>query len=229
MAFSQTAIVDPHFVVHGAELLITWGTTAPAGTRYQLYVDRKLTWNGTKTSALIPLPSAKAEIDIGTIASTDNPITDFSSSLPSPAYNDRALLQWVGGSYESETLAGFHVYAAPAPTASVDYSSPAGTVAAYPQGQVLDGFGVGGFGDGGFGEAASNYSWESDPLQPGGLWRFGVRPFDASGTEGTTSEVTVEIVAPPNPPAANASGARLTLTYNPTSHVATLAWNASPP
>jgi hypothetical protein len=100
-------------------------------------------------------------------------------------------------------------------------------VLAYTPGIYTDGFGYGGFGEGGFGSAAGSYSWTSQSLA-GGDWSFSIVPYNAAGNEGAAVVGSATISAPPNPPAMNALGKRLTVSYNATTHEATLTWLASP-
>ena len=231
MPFDTTAITEVFPpVVRAGEAWIGWTSSAPAGTWFQAYVNRRLAWWGQSLGFALPPPDGRARVDIGAVAATER-TTDFSASLPaSPA--DRVLLSWLGGSYQDPTggddVAGFRVYGEPAPGAGISYAAPLATVAAYPGGIPTDGYGLGGFGLGGFGRSASAYSWESSPRTANGLWHYAVRPFDAAGNEGTASLVAVNVAAPPQPPARNAAGVRLTYTYDPATQRITLDWLASP-
>lgn len=231
MAFDDSTITAFDAWEENGDLVVTWQSSLPAGTTFQVYLDRRLAWHGTDRVADLPLPGddLKADIAIGAVAAGEA-LTDFSASLPAPpGTGDQVTLKWTGGTYEDDEddLAGFHVYQSPTPGAAIDYVAPVATIAAYPAGVIEDGFGIGGFGDGGFGRSASYYSWQSGHLA-NGVWQFGVRPFDAAGNEGTASTFTATIAAAPGPPAANAAGLRLTYSYNPATRVATLNWLASP-
>lgn len=229
MPFDLSTITDVRSAFQDGDLLVWWTSSAPAGTAFQLYVNRKLAWRGSARFALIPYPVGKAYFDVGTVDPGEEAI-DFGSTLPAPP-PDRVLLEWTGGTFLDPDIAGFHVYRSPSAGASVSYIASVATIPAYEPGLILDGFGAGGFGAGGFGASASYYSWRSDPLATG-VWEFDVRPFDAAGNEGPSPLAgiyTAAIVGPPEPPAPNAAGLRLRLvSYNPTTHVATLGWNASP-
>lgn len=231
MAFDQTTITEVTHVRDGADLLISWSSTAPAGTQFQLYVARRLAWHGTQRSVSLPYPTNRdrtaVPIDIGAVGD-DEATTDFSASLPALPYSNRARLTWYGGTYESETLTGFHVYRGTVAGGAVSYATPIATVAAYPQGKVQDGAGIGPAGYGGAGEAAGVYTYDTDPLAPG-VWHFGVKPFDAAGNEGTAEESTFTATGPPNPPTRDAAGRRLAYAYDPGTRIATLSWLASPP
>ena len=102
-----------------------------------------------------------------------------------------------------------------------------GTVTALEQGYSTDGYDAGGYGSGGYDAQGGNFSWTSPPLARG-AWNFAVAPVDAAGNEGTRATTSVTIAAPPRPPAPDAAGKRLTYTYDAGTHVATLAWLASP-
>jgi hypothetical protein len=215
-----------------ADLLVTWTSSLPAGTNFQVYLEGRLAWFGTRRSATLPYPTdsagAAATLAVGAVGA-DEASTDFSADLPAPGYANRARLTWAGGTWESPTLVGFRVYRGAAPGAAVSYAAPIATVAAYPQGRIQDGAGIGGAGEGGAGEAASRYSYDTEALAPG-TWHFGIRPFDSAGEEGDADEVTFVATGPPNPPAPDAAGLRLKVqAYDPGTRVATLAWLASPP
>jgi hypothetical protein len=218
-------VVNPP-VYRGSQVYVSWTSSSPAGTWFQIYLNGVLAYVGRKLSATLPIPHGPIRIDVG-VPPTGQEHTSFASLLP-PAPTRRAQLTWLGGTYEGVDLAGFHVYGGDSPAATIDYSTPLATITAYPSGIYTDGFGMGGFGYGGFGESAGAYSWTSDPLA-GGTWNFGVKAFDAAGNEGTASTQTISIVAPPRLPAPFVgTTSRLQYTYvgSPTYEV-TLNWNAS--
>jgi len=224
--FSQAFIqsVNPPYQ-YGTELLLSWTSNAPAALVFQVYLDQQLVWSGTGTRASIPLPTTVGRIDIGTVSAANRQVS-FSSSLPAAPLRE-AELTWLGGTYEAADIGGFHVYGSDSVGGAVDYTTVLGTVPAYTAGIITDGLGYGGFGLGGFGEAAGSYSWTSDPLA-GGVWDFGVKPFDIAGNEGTAATASVSIAAPPLEPAPFATNVRLHYTYNPANYEVTLNWNASP-
>jgi hypothetical protein len=176
------------------------------------------------------MPSTRARIDIGAVG-PDEGTTDFSASLPD-APKLRAHLSWLGGSYldpsGNDDLAGFWIYGEPSPGAGIDYTQFLAEIRAYPGGILTDGFGLAGFGQGGYGRAASLYTWTSPALQSG-LWAFAVVSFDAAGNPGVPSITSVQINAPPRPPAACLDGSRLKSTYDPATRTVTLLWQPSPP
>jgi hypothetical protein len=226
---SDATILEAHAVRDDAELLISWSSAEPAGSEvYQVYRDGVLAWHGRERSCALPPgpPGVPVRFYVGVVDPADA-ATDFGASLPA-GMPRRVRLTWVGGSYEGHELDGFHVYAGTAPGSAVAYAAPLATVPAYPGGVVLDGYGLGGYGLGGYGAAASSYSWVSAPLA-GGVWHFGVKPFGRSGNEGLTEEVTATVTAPPDPPGRDARGRRLTLTYDPATHKATLHWLSPAP
>jgi hypothetical protein len=225
MAFSQTSIISVNPPrLYGVELLLSWTSSAAAGTVYQVYVNDVLEWDGTALSCTIAAPAVVSRIDIGTIAGTDSPTTNFAADLPS--LPDRTvLLTWQGGTFESPTIAGFNVYGSPA-NGSVDYTTALATVSAYTAGITTDGFGYGGYGDGGFGEAAGSYSWQSGALTSG-TWTFGIVPFDTAGNTGPAQTASATIAVPPSQPPPFPNGVCLEYSYNPSTQVVTLYWNAS--
>ena len=121
----------------------------------------------------------------------------------------------------------------------IDYATVLADITAYPGGIVTDGFGFGGFGALGFGQAASSYSFVSEPLASG-IWSFAVVPFDNAGNAGLPITTSIAIVAPPRTPATFAgTTTRLQYdleTYGETSFgsggfglpSAVLTWNSSP-
>ena len=212
MSFDPTVVLDIVPVRTDAELRLTWFTAAPAGTWFQVYLSRSLVWAGKGTTATIPYPSSASgrsqEIDVGAVLSSEIH-TDFSASLPIPAGGGgRILLSWQGGTFESLTIKGFHVYIGLTPAGPVNYTTPAATIAAYLANIVTDGYGIGGYGQGSYGHAAGKYSWTSQYLATG-VWNVAVRPFDAAGNEGTGTTGTVVVSGPPRPPARAADGNRL--------------------
>jgi hypothetical protein len=228
--FDQSTITEVFPpVVQGGQLWISWTSSSPSGTWFQVYLDRVLAWWGTATHVALTLPGGPIRVDIGTVLPGEQQ-TDFSALLPVAPY-DRAVLSWLGGTYEDPTgnddIAGFRVYGEPSPGAGINYTTPLADVTAYINRLITDGYGQGGYGQGGYGRSAGSYSWESDPLA-NGLWAFAVAPYDHAGNVGTGSLAYALIQCPPAPPARNAAGVRLTYTYSPISQKISLAWLASP-
>lgn len=226
MSFSQSSItnVNPP-VQQGTQLLLSWASSAPAGTVYQVYLNQQLVWTGVGLSCSIPAPTAISRIDIGTIDQADIQINVQPELPPAPAR--QVTLSWLGGTYQGADIAGFHVYGEPSPGGGIDYSTIVATVPAYVAGIITDGFGYGGFGQGGFGQSAALYSWTSQPLS-GGTWNWGIKPFDTAGNEGSAQTTAVTIAAPPLPPAPFSNMTRLQYTYSQSARQVTLNWNASP-
>ncbi len=239
MGFSQSTItsVNPP-VYNGFQVYLSWQSTSPAGTWFQIYLNELLAWWGQTTQATLILGSTgPIRVDIGTVAAGEEQ-TDFPADLAS-APARRAELSWLGGTFESADIAGFYVYGSDSaggygvngfgdgPFGEVDMSTPLADITAYPSAITTDGFGFGGFGDGGFGQAAGTYSWISDPLTRGN-WSYAVVPYDSAGNAGTVGLVGVTINCPPLEPAAFSDGSRLDYTYSASTHEITLSWNASP-
>jgi hypothetical protein len=221
--FDQSTISDPRATRDGAELLVSWASSSPDGTVFQLYISRRLAWHGTATSCVVALPPSgvTAEVAIGAVAAGED-LVDFSASLPSTPAN-RATLTWEGGTWEAADLAGFRVYAGASAGSSVSYTTPVADVPADATTDGPTGYGRGGYGQGGYGNVGGVYSWTSGPLAPG-TWHFGIKPYDAAGNEGTALEATADVMGPPGPPGLNPAGGRLTYTFNATTHRATLSW-----
>jgi hypothetical protein len=226
MSFSQADItsVNPP-VQHGTELLLSWISTAPSGTVFQVYLNQQLVWRGIGLNCSIPLPDAVSRIDIGTVG-PDEAQVGFGPALPAAPMRG-VTLQWLGGTYEAADLAGFHVYGEPTPGGGIDFTTILSTIPAYTAGIITDGFGYGGYGQGGYGAAAGSYSWKSGPLSTG-TWNWAVKPFDAAGNEGCAQMTAVAITVPPSAPALFSDDTRLHYSYAGTTGQATLIWNASP-
>ena len=237
MAFSQAGISGVAVQADGPDLLISWSATAPPGTIFQVYVDRRLNWYGASRRCHAPIPAGASGrnvwVDVATVGAGEAP-ADFSSLLASiGSGGGRVELTWLGGTYLDPSgagdLRGFRIYRSPTPGAAVDLSRPIDEVPAYPSGRVTDGFGLGGFGLGGFGLAASPYVWTTVGL-PGGAWRFAVVPFDLAGdNRGSGQTVAVTVPAAPRPPASFPGGGRLASSYSgPDARQVNLRWSASP-
>jgi hypothetical protein len=230
MPFDQSSIVEvrpPSW--DGSALQLSWTSTAPAGTTFQVYLGRKLAWYGTSRWVALTMPDSRVRIDVGAVGPGEATV-DFSASLP-PAIDDRVTLSWLGGSYLDPTggndVRGFRVFGPRRAGWGVDFTERLAEIPAYPGGVPIDGYGLGGFGQGGFGRAASTYSWTS-PALGRGEWTFAVASFDAAGNQGAPSYMTATISAPPRPPAASPDGSRLRCDYDPATRTATLSWNLSP-
>lgn len=232
MAYDASVISSVRVMRDDAEMLVTWASTSPIGTLYQVYLDRRRVWCGTALRCKLPWPIARVTIDVGAVASYEGNV-DLSASLPAlPGVGNRASLAWLGGTYEdasgNDDVAGFRVYASLTAGGSISYTKPVATIPAYEQGSIpLDGFGLGGFGQGGFGRSASNYAWQSGPLGSG-VWGFAVRVVDTEGNESAGVTTSITITGPPRPPVPYSDGRRVRYTYNSGTRVPTLTWNASP-
>jgi len=239
MGFSQATILSVNPPVYsGFQVYLSWTSSSPAGTWFQVYTQEQLSWWGQTTSARIAMPSAgPVRVDIGTILPGEEQ-TDFSGSLPS-APARRAELSWLGGTFEGPDIAGFRVFGSDdgtgyggggyggGPYGGIDFSVVLADITAYPSGISMDGFGFGGFGYGGFGAAASTYTWTSEPLTSGN-WAYAVVPYDSAGNLGTAAVTSVTITVPPLPPGLFGDNLRLHYTYDAGDQEVTLLWNESP-
>ena len=238
MAFSQATIlsVSPP-QLRGSQVYISWSSSSPIGTWFQVYVNQQLAWSGQRLWAWVPTPAGPVRIDIGAVGPAEQD-TDFAASLP-PSPVRRVQISWQSGTYTGGDIEGFRIYGANTPGNAVDYSTPLTDIKAYSPITTTDGFGLGIFGSGGFGQSASNYSWTSSRLATG-TWTFAVVPYDAAGNEGAAQTTTVTVAAPPREPAAFAgTSTRLQYVMNGFGQVgfgsggfglpaATLVWNPSP-
>lgn len=227
MAFSESTITNASWRSIDGDIVITWTSSSPEGTTFQVYLNRSLVWHGQARTCTLP-PTASgtlATIDIGTVAVGED-LLDFSSSLPSTlGTGTRIKITWQGGTYEAIDLKAFNIYAGLTPGGSVSYTTPLATVTAYPGGIITDGFGQGGFGRGGFGRSSANWTWISVPMARG-TWNVAVKPLDTAGNEGTAVTGSVTITGPPDPLPRFTDGKRLHYTYNLSGpRQVTLAWN----
>ena len=207
----------------GDELLIRWTATVAPGTLFQVYLNGALAWWGDETFCLLPWPLEPVNVVVAAVGDNQGQIS-YSSLLPSLPAN-RCALTWEGGTFLGAV--SFAIYSSTAPGGSVSYTTPVATVPAYAGG-ITDGYDLCDYDDGGWGEAASTYHWTSRPLASG-VWTFGVKSVDAAGNLSTPVTASVTLAGPPNEPAANAAGIRLTYTFDPSTRVATLHWQDSPP
>jgi hypothetical protein len=199
MAFSQsllTLVYPPQ--VCGSQVYLSWQTSAAGSNWWQVYVNQQLAWSGQRLWTWVPIPSGPVRIDIGAVDAGEEYVS-FAAALP-PAPMRRARLTWQSGTYTAPDLAGFRVYGANESGGAIDYTTVLAEITAYPAGIVTDGFGFGGFGASGFGQAASSYSFTSEPLEAG-AWSFAVVPFDTAGNPGSPMTTTITITAPPRTPA----------------------------
>jgi len=209
----------------GGDLRVSWVSSSPPGTSFQVYVDRRLAWSGQVRSCHLPHPQGPTAVDVVAVDPGSERV-DYSGGfavLPTRF----AALRWTGGLYLSRSLLGFRVYASLAPGGPVSYATPVAQIPWAPRGIPQDGFGVGGFGAGGFGFSAVLYQWTSGPLGPG-AWGFGIVAYDAGGLAGPASEAVATIAGPPRQPAARRGGPRVSLALDPATRVPTLTWLPSP-
>lgn len=224
MPFDQAAVVEvfpPDYSLPG-QVVVTWRSSTP-DAYHQLYVDRRLAWWGRGTSATIATPRGRSRIDIGAVEYGERS-TDFSGDL-APTPSTRVTLTWEG---EDSSAVEYRIYASPTAGAAISYVGPIASIPAGIPGTVMPGYGDGGFGEGPYGgDPNASYRWTSGDLSSG-VWSFGVVGVDEAGNESIKAEVSATIVAPPEPPARDARGRRLTYVYDPGTRVVTLNWLPSP-
>src|SRR5262249_9392064 len=185
------------------QVFLSWSSSAPIGTWYQVYLNQAQAWHGQATGCWLPIPPGPLHVDIGSVGTGQEQVS-YASVLPgAPAR--RATLTWLGGTFQGAGIAGFRVHGEPTPGAGVDYAAALADITAYPAGIDTSGFGLGGFGSGGFGEVAGTYTWTSGPLGSG-TWSFAVVPYDAAGNPGHAALATVTIQAPPREPGLYSDG-----------------------
>ncbi len=242
MAFSQATITDVFPpIIRSGQVFLSWTSSSPEGTWFQIYENGALAWFGQRRSTWMPVPSGPVRIDIGAVVSAmgedgfgDDSFgtpagkdgTDYSADLP-PTPARRAKLEWPGGYFQGADLAGFKVFGETTAGGGVNYARALATITAYPANIATDGFGLGLFGSGGFGSVAGTYVWISEPLYSGD-WTFAVRPFDHAGNLGASITEVVTIAAPPRAPGLQPDGItrlRYSMISGPK---AVLTWLASP-
>ena len=226
MAFSQTTItnVSPRSISTGM-VFLRWQSSSPAGTWFQVYLAEVLSWWGQSTSIWLPVPRR-----YGPRRHRDRRRRRGADRLFVVALlgaERRASIAWLGGTYEDDDIAGFHVYGPDAAGDPVDYSKVLATVPAYPAVDLHRRIRVRRFRLWRFRVRPSSYSWVT-PLLGGGTWTFGVKPFDVAGNEGSAMTASVLDLRAPNEPAPFADRTRLHYTYSASTHEVTLNWNPSP-
>lgn len=226
MAFDTSSITSVRHLAAPGYMELFWTSSAPVGTTFQVYVRGVRAWSGTARSCILPRPAeGRARVVVGAVGPGEAGV-DFASSLP-PTPADRASLSWLGGTYLDATggddVVAFRVYASAIAGGPVDRTSPVADLAAYEEGVIADGWGLGGWGEGGWGKAATRYAWTSPPLTRG-TWSYEVLAVDAVGSESPAAAGSVAIGGPPGPPARDAVGRRLTVAYDPLTRIAVLSW-----
>jgi hypothetical protein len=229
MSFTTAPIIEIRHNIDGGELVVSWTSTAPVGSWYQLYVDGELQGVATQETFLhIPMPETRVTLVVGVVDAA-NVATDYSASIPAVP-KMTASLEWLGGRYLAEDISSYRVFMGLGPGQSVSFAKVAAEIPAFSASQYLDGFGRGGFGRGGFGRAAQSYEWTSGNLAAG-PWSFAIQSVDIHGNPcdvPTTGSVT--IAGPPEPTPRDARGRRVWvdgITITATANVR-LAWLASP-
>lgn len=215
--------IDP--VPSQGTLFVSWSSSAPDGTWYQVYSNYRLAWYGRQLHCELPIPSGAVDIAVGTIDASEFQ-TDLSGSVAgAPGSGNAVELAWLGGVYldadKLDDVAGFRVYGESTPGGGVNLNNP---LVDLDVGR-LAGAGRGPAGRGGAGRAATRYTWTSGLLSPG-TWAFDVRAYDAAGNESTVDTVSATIDGPPGPPAPFSDGLRLHYSYDPGTRIVTLSWNA---
>lgn len=214
MSFDTSSILDLYVRPSDAELRVSWVSTAPPGTFFQLYQDGKRVFCGTEREIYLPHPPGNPRYVVGTCLSSEVAL-DLSAELPGvPGGGNRVSLSWIGGTFLGLDIAGFNVRMGSVPGGPVQ-PTPVARITAYVQGLTTDGFGMGGFGIGSFGLASASYSWTSDPVVSG-TWNVSVTPFNEAGNEGTPTTSSVVVSGPPAPPARDTNGNRPTYTLTTT-------------
>jgi Bacterial Ig-like domain len=214
VSFSQATIeyVNPP-IQSGAQLYLSWVSSSPPGTTFQVYVNDALAWYGTSSATTIVCPEALSRIDIGTVGPGEGQ-TNFAPYLPT-APEAYAEIAWLGGTFESPNLASWSVYGSDAPGGAVDYTTVLATIPASSGGAAV--------------AASGTFSFTAGPLASG-VWTFAVVPYDTAGNAGTPATQTVTIEVPPIEPAPFPDDTRLQYTYPgaPGPYEVTLNWNPIP-
>jgi hypothetical protein len=223
MPFDQSTLLSVKAAPHGAQWMVSWTSSSPAGTWWQIYVGQRLAWSGQETNVMLPTPG-RSTVNIGAVLPSEIH-TWFGMDLPIPPAR-RALLTWQGGLFEGQDLLSYNIYQATAPGQAVSLTTPIDNITAFPQGAKTGGYGRGGYGSGGYGSAASSFSWTSGILA-NGSWQFAVAPLDQAGNMGTAVYTGLVITGPPQEPPPFPDTSRLHYSFNLASETATLTWNPS--
>jgi hypothetical protein len=217
MPFSQSTItsVNPPVSYRG-EIHLSWTSTSPVGTWFQVYADGRLVWAGKRQSITLP-GSVGTHFDIGTVA-TGEQYTSFTALL-STAPRNRVMLAWEGGAFLDPSgdgdVASFKVFGSTSPAgygtgcygqggygtgnATVVMTTALATIPVSSGPGNTSGYGMGGYGAGGYGQASGSYSWESDPLWSG-TWTFAVAAVDREGDLGVVTLASIALAVPPREP-----------------------------
>lgn len=217
----------------GADPRLSWDSSDPPGTVFQVYVDGRRVWSGTARSVPLALPSrepgSRYRVNVLAVDPADARADHSGLLPPADGGGDRATLFWYGGLFLDPDLLRFDVFQSAAAGGPVDASRPVAAVAAYAKGVPRDGAGVGPAGVGGAGAAATVYAWTSRQLASG-VWSFEVVPVTRSGVRGAPLAFTHAVSRPPLAPPYNpAAGRRVWGSYAPTTRLLTLSWLPSPP
>ena len=182
MAFAQATIlsVSPPQVC-GSQVYVSWTSSSPAGTWFQVYVNQRPAWTGHGARRGSPSPPDQC-------GSTSAPLVPASRIRTSPPRSARVRRGGCSspGSRAPTRVSTWRAFGCTGPTAPggpVDNSTALADITAYPLGIDTAGFGLGGFGSGGFGQLAGNYSWTSGPLAAG-TWTFAVVSLRRRGERG---------------------------------------------
>jgi hypothetical protein len=226
MSFDDSQVFDVRHRASGMTLVVTWTSPLPAGTLFQLYMNRQLAWSGLGLRASVPLPFAETAIHVGAVGPGESR-RDFSASLPAPPGGGRRVrLTWYAGTYLDDDIYDFLVYKNSTPGGAVDFATPVDTVAFSVMGRSGDGYGRQRYGRVPYGRGETKYTWTSARLSAG-VHNFAVKGMDKAGNEGIVATASATILAPPEPPGLVA-GSRVIASYNPSTSEITLTWNASP-
>ncbi len=115
----------------GPDLFVAWTSNVPAGTIFQVYVDRRLAWYGASRRCHVPIPSGGLGRNHlgrgrhGRCRRADRRLFVEPGRTRRP---ERAgQLAWSGGTYLDPTgrddIQGFRIYQSPTPGAAVDLTT----------------------------------------------------------------------------------------------------------
>lgn len=226
MPFDDSDISDVRLTRSGPSLVVSWHSTLPDSTIYQVYSGTVLAWSGRGTRTSIPLPTEECEVHVGAVAAGESR-SDFSPSLPpAPGGGRTVKLEWDAGTYLDNTIFEFRIYKNIEPGGAVSYASPVAIVPFSVMGRTGDGYGRQRYGRAPYGRGVTRYRWTSGRLS-GGDHTFAVKGADAAGNIGDVATVDATIEAPPEPPA-RVDGLRVSISYNEAAGELTLTWAPSP-
>lgn len=188
-----------------AEVLVTWSSSWPDGTWYQVYLDAVLIGATQRRAMVLPWPgtaTGRAWVHVGAVPASEVAVVQPPAAPAALGTGARPVLTWKGGMYQKvagRDVAGWTIFRGRAPGGAVDTAAPVGAVPAQGVVGPEGGWGVGGWGTGGWGRPRRTYQFRDQTLA-GGTWNYRITPVNDQGQPGAGSDVSVAVTAPPRSP-----------------------------